>query len=120
MAYDIRIGTSGFHYKHWKGPFYPEKMPADAMLDFYTQHFDTMELDDSFIGCPLPRPLRRGRDATPANFVFAVRASRFITPNKKLKEPEHALDSLLPRGVHLGKKLGPVLFQRPSFHPSGE
>lgn len=113
MACDIRIGTSGFHYKHWKGPFYPEQMPADAMLDFYTQHFDTVELNNSFYRLPSAEAFSAWRDATPANFVFAVKASRFITHHKKLKEPEHALDNLLPRAVHLGKKLGRVLFQLP-------
>jgi uncharacterized protein YecE (DUF72 family) len=113
MACDIRIGTSGFHYKHWKGPFYPEKLPADAMLDFYTQDFDTVELNNSFYRLPSAEAFEAWRDATPANFVFAVKASRFITHNKKLKDPEHAIDNLLPRAVHLGKKLGPVLFQLP-------
>ena len=113
MACDIRLGASGFHSKHWKGPFYPEKMPAAAMLDFYTLHFDTVELNNSFYRLPSAEAFSAWRDATPANFVFAVKASRFITHNKKLKEPEHALDNLLPRSVHLGKKLGPVLFQLP-------
>jgi uncharacterized protein YecE (DUF72 family) len=113
MTCDIRIGTSGFHYKHWKGPFYPEKMPAAAMLAFYTQHFDTVELNNSFYRLPSAEAFSAWRDATPANFVFAAKASRFITHNKKLKEPEQALDNLLPRAVPLGKKLGPVLFQLP-------
>jgi uncharacterized protein YecE (DUF72 family) len=113
MSCDIRIGTSGFHYKHWKGPFYPQKMPAAAMLDFYTQHFDTVELNNSFYRLPAASAFDCWRDATPANFVFAVKASRFITHNKKLKDPENAVDNLLPRAVRLGKKLGPVLFQLP-------
>ena len=52
MLCDIRIGTSGFHYKHWKGPFYPEKIPDAAMLDFYARHFDTVELNNSFYRLP--------------------------------------------------------------------
>ena len=110
---DIRIGTSGFHYKHWKGAFYPPKMPAAAMLNFYTQHFDTVELNNSFYRLPPASALDCWRDTTPANFVFAVKASRFITHNKKLKDPENAVDNLLPRAARLGKKLGPVLFQLP-------
>lgn len=113
MACDIRIGTSGFHYKHWKGPFYPQKMPAAAMLDFYTQHFDTVELNNSFYRLPSVEAFECWRDATPANFIFAVKASRFITHNKKLKDPENAVDNLLPRAARLGQKLGPVLFQLP-------
>jgi uncharacterized protein YecE (DUF72 family) len=113
MACDIRIGTSGFHYKHWKGPFYPPKTPASAMLDFYTQHFDTVELNNSFYRLPPASAFDSWRDATPENFVFAVKASRFITHNKKLKDPENAVDNLLPRAARLGEKLGPILFQLP-------
>ena len=113
MACDIRIGTSGFHYKHWKGPFYPEKTHAAKMLDFYIQHFDTVELNNSFYRLPPATAFDCWREATPENFVFAVKASRFITHNKKLKDPENAIDNLLPRAAHLGPKLGPVLFQLP-------
>jgi uncharacterized protein YecE (DUF72 family) len=113
MTCDIRIGTSGFHYKHWKGPFYLEKTPATKLLDFYVQHFDTVELNSSFYRLPPASAFECWREASPANFVFAVKASRFITHNKKLKDPENAIDNLLPRAAHLGPKLGPVLFQLP-------
>jgi len=113
MAGEIRIGTSGFHYKHWIGPFYPAKTPAAKMLDFYLRHFDTVELNNSFYRLPTAEAFDAWREATPADFVFAVKASRFITHNKKLKDPEHALDNLLPRAAHLGPKLGPILFQLP-------
>jgi uncharacterized protein YecE (DUF72 family) len=83
------------------------------MLDYYVRHFDTVELNNSFYRLPTVSAFECWRDATPANFVFAVKASRFITHNKKLKNPENALDNLLPRAVHLGPKLGPVLFQLP-------
>jgi uncharacterized protein YecE (DUF72 family) len=113
MTCDIRIGTSGFHYKHWKGPFYPTTLPVSKMLDYYVQHFDTVELNNSFYRLPEASAFECWREATPANFTFAVKASRFITHNKKLKDPEHALDNLLPRAAHLGPKLGPILFQLP-------
>jgi uncharacterized protein YecE (DUF72 family) len=113
MACDIRIGTSGYHYKHWVGPFYPAKTPAAKMLEYYVQHFDTLELNNSFYRLPTIDAFESWRDATPKNFVFAVKASRFITHNKKLKDPENALDNFLPRAEHLGEKLGPVLFQLP-------
>lgn len=113
MTCDIRIGTSGFHYKHWKGPFYPEKMPESKMLQFYCERFDTVELNNSFYRLPTPEAFDCWRDATPPNFVFAVKASRFLTHNKKLKDPENALENLLPRAARLEKKLGPVLFQLP-------
>jgi uncharacterized protein YecE (DUF72 family) len=103
----------GFHYKHWKGPFYPEKAPATKLLDFYVQHFDTVELNNTLYRLPPASAFDCWREATPANFVFAVKTSRFITHNKKLKDPENAIDNLLPRAAHLGPKLGPVLFQLP-------
>jgi len=113
MVCDIRIGTSGFHYKHWKGPFYPKKIQEAAMLDFYAQCFDTVELNNSFYRLPSESAFDEWRDATPDNFVFAVKASRFLTHNKKLKDPENAVDNLLPRAVRLNRKLGPLLFQLP-------
>jgi uncharacterized protein YecE (DUF72 family) len=113
MTCDIRIGTSGFHYKHWIGRFYPAKTAAAKMLDFYLQHFDTVELNNSFYRLPTAEAFDAWREATPPNFVFAVKASRFLTHNKKLKDPGQALDNLLPRAAHLGPKLGPILFQLP-------
>ncbi len=113
MSCDIRIGTSGFHYKHWLRSFYPPTTPASGMLKFYLQHFDTLELNNSFYRLPPVSSLESWREATPADFVFAVKASRFITHNKKLKDPENALDNLIPRIMHLGPKLGPILFQLP-------
>ncbi|HEX3094533.1 MAG TPA: DUF72 domain-containing protein [Candidatus Angelobacter sp.] len=113
MSCDIRIGTSGYHYKHWVGTFYPPKTPPSKMLDYYVRCFDTMELNNSFYRLPTIEALESWRNAAPKNFVFAVKASRFITHNKKLKDPENALDNILSRAEHLGKKLGPVLFQLP-------
>jgi len=113
MACDIRIGTSGYHYKHWKGPFYPEKTSANKMLEFYLRHFNTVELNNSFYRLPTEVAFDEWKRATPAHFVFAVKASRFLTHNKKLKDPEQALDKFLPRVMHLDAKLGPILFQLP-------
>ncbi len=110
---EIRIGTSGFHYKHWLGTFYPPKTPASKMLDYYLQHFDTVELNNSFYKLPSEESFQAWREATPDNFLFAVKGSRFITHNKKLKDPENALENLLPRAEILGRKLGPILFQLP-------
>ena len=110
---DIRIGTSGFHYKHWCGPFYPQKFPSSKMLAHYLQHFDTVELNNSFYRLPTEESFAAWRDNTPENFIFAVKASRFITHNKKLKDPENALENFLSRAEVLGQKLGPILFQLP-------
>jgi uncharacterized protein YecE (DUF72 family) len=113
MSCDIRIGTSGFHYKHWKGPFYPEKLPSSRMLEHYIRHFDTVELNNTFYRLPDVSAFDCWREAVPKGFVFALKASRFITHNKKLKDPENAIDNFLPRAAHLNERLGPVLFQLP-------
>ncbi len=112
-AAEVRIGTSGWHYQHWKGTFYPADLPASKMLSYYLQHFDSVEINNSFYRLPKPGMFAAWRDATPAGFIFAVKASRFLTHNKKLKDPENALDNLLPRAAELGGKLGPLLFQLP-------
>jgi len=109
----IHIGTSGWHYRHWVGTFYPPKMPAAKMFAFYQQYFDTVELNNSFYRLPTPEAFLAWRDAATKNFIFAVKGSRFLTHNKKLKEPEQALQNLLPRAELLGQKLGPILFQLP-------
>src|SRR5690349_2222782 len=97
MTCDIRVGTSGYHYKHWVGPFYPKGTSAARMLEFYTRQFDTLELNNSFYRLPTDSAFDTWRASTPENFVFAVKASRYLTHNKKLKDPEPALDNLLPR-----------------------
>lgn len=113
MSAEVRIGTSGWHYQHWRGPFYADRCPSSKMLDFYLQHFDTVEINNSFYKLPSEEVFSCWRQATPGNFRFAVKASRFITHNKKLKDPENALDNFLPRAQALREKLGPILFQLP-------
>ncbi|MFB3813656.1 MAG: DUF72 domain-containing protein [Terriglobales bacterium] len=113
MAADVRIGTSGWHYKHWCGPFYPGRCTAPKMLEFYLRHFDTVEINNSFYRLPSEETFAGWRQQTPPGFYFAVKASRFITHNKKLNDPENALANFLPRAEALREKLGPVLFQLP-------
>ena len=83
------------------------------MLPCYLRYFDTVELNNPFYRLPKESTFDSWREATPSNFVFAVKASRFITHNKKLKDPQNALDKFFPPVAHLGKKLGPILFQLP-------
>lgn len=109
----IRIGTSGWHYKHWIGNFYPPGTQPSQMLSHYLRYFDTVEINNSFYRLPQPGTFTKWKEATPPNFEFAVKASRFLTHNKKLKDPENALENLLPRAEELGRKLGPILFQLP-------
>lgn len=110
---ELRIGTSGWHYKHWRGPFYPPDLSAKDMLPWYLQRFDTVEINNSFYHLPTPQTFTAWRHATPPAFRFAVKGSRYITHRKKLKDPKPALDRFMPAVEHLGPKLGPVLFQLP-------
>lgn len=112
-ATEIRIGTSGWHYRHWVGTFYPAGTAPSRMFAYYQRFFDTVELNNSFYRLPTPHAFLAWRDAAAANFRFAVKGSRFLTHNKKLKEPEQALQNLLPRAELLGQELGPILFQLP-------
>ncbi len=109
----ILIGTSGWSYPHWRGPFYPRDVSHQPQLAFYAKHFESVEINSTFYRLPERKALRAWHDAVPGNFVFAVKASRFITHMKKLKTPAAALGSFFRRIDTLGDKLGPVLFQLP-------
>ena len=108
-----RIGTSGWHYPHWRGTFYPEDLPEQGRLAYYAGIFDTVEINNSFYRLPSEETLRDWAERTPPGFVFACKASRYITHVKKLKDPDQSLASFLDRIAVLGDKLGPVLFQLP-------
>jgi uncharacterized protein YecE (DUF72 family) len=112
-AAEVCIGTSGWHYKHWIGTFYPPKTPASKMLAFYVDRFDTVELNNSFYRLPTKTALESWRDSTPENFVFAAKGSRFLTHMKKLKDPETGLARFFDCIDVLGEKLGAILFQLP-------
>lgn len=109
----IRIGTSGWHYAHWRGTFYPADLPTSAWLAYYRERFDTVEINNSFYRLPSEATLALWRDAVPPGFTFAAKASRYLTHTKKLKDPEGPLHTLLPRLEVLGATLGPILFQLP-------
>lgn len=113
MTAEIRIGTSGWHYRHWLGPFYPPKLPSREMLPYYLGLFDTVEINNSFYRLPLESALAAWRDSTPPNFRFALKGSRFLTHMKKLKDPEPGLERFFQRADLLREKLGPILFQLP-------
>jgi uncharacterized protein YecE (DUF72 family) len=109
----IHIGTSGWHYDHWRGPFYPKDLGRKGFLEFYARHFHTVEINNSFYKLPTERALSTWRDGVPPGFIFAVKGSRFITHMKKLKDPERSLAPFLERAALLKDKLGPILFQLP-------
>jgi len=86
MAARYYIGTSGWHYDHWRGSFYPDKLPKPGWLEFYAQTFATVELNNSFYHLPTEKAFGGWRDSTPETFAFAVKVSRFITHIKKLRD----------------------------------
>ena len=109
----VYIGTSGWHYKHWVGTFYPAKTPASKMLAYYFERFDTVELNNTFYRLPKESALENWRESTPPGFHFAAKGSRFITHMKKLKDPEPAIARYFEAIDVLREKLGPILFQLP-------
>ncbi|MBV9182656.1 MAG: DUF72 domain-containing protein [Acidobacteria bacterium] len=109
----VYVGTSGWHYKHWLGDFYPPRFPSDRMFSWYARHFRTVELNNSFYRLPEERIFAHWKERAPAGFVFAVKASRFITHIKRLHHVEDAVDLFFSRAKPLREALGPVLFQLP-------
>ncbi len=116
-ARHFHIGTSGWHYKHWIGPFYPRGLSASNMLAWYAERFETVEINNSFYRMPSEAAVRKWAETVPPDFRFAVKASRYITHMKKLKDPEAALQRFLPVVEGLRRKLGPILFQLPPQWP---
>lgn len=109
----VRIGTSGWSYDHWMGRFYPEELKSAALLPWYARQFDTVEINGSFYRLPAVATFAAWRDATPRDFRFAVKASRFVTHMKKLKDPPEVMRRSFAAYAGLGDKLGPILFQLP-------
>jgi uncharacterized protein YecE (DUF72 family) len=109
----IHIGCSGWNYRHWRGVFYPEKLPVARWFEFYAQRFDTVEINNTFYRLPEPAVFTAWERQAPAGFVYAVKASRYLTHMKKLREPAEALERLVGRATLLGAHLGPLLYQLP-------
>ena len=110
---DIRIGTSGYHYKHWIGRYYPADIRPADMLAHYLRDFDTVELNNTFYHLPTEAAFDGWKNAVPHDFVYAVKGSRFITHMIKLKDPGRGIGNFIPRAKRLGHKLGPILWQLP-------
>ncbi|HEY7764546.1 MAG TPA: DUF72 domain-containing protein [Aestuariivirgaceae bacterium] len=109
----IHIGTSGWHYRHWVGPIYPKEMKPAQFLAFYARQFRTVEINASFYKLPQASTFAKWRDSTPDNFVFACKASRYLTHRKKLTDPKQSSKLFFAAIRHLKRKLGPVLVQLP-------
>ena len=111
----IQIGTSGWTYDGWRGPFYPADVPKKQWLRWYARQFPTTEINGSFYRTPTLEAVRAWRDATPDHFVFAWKASKFITHWKRLTANcQNSLELMETRLAALDPKVGPVLFQLPA------
>ncbi len=109
----VRIGTSGWHYRHWRGRYYPQDLPAASWLAWYARDFDCVEVNNSFYRLPAVETVRQWCAQVPADFVFALKASRLLTHLKKLRDCEAALANFLTVADAFGLRLGPILFQLP-------
>jgi uncharacterized protein YecE (DUF72 family) len=110
----VLVGTSGWSYASWRGPFFPTGLPAQRQLEYYASQFETVELNGVFYRTPTPEAVRRWRDETGRHFVFSWKASKFISHWKRLSEnSSNSLQLLDDRLSILGEKVGPILFQLP-------
>src|SRR5258706_9996555 len=110
----VLIGTSGWHYDSWRGPFYPERLPGKAQLQYYANQLEAAELNGVFYRTPTPDAVKGWREQTGKDFVFTWKASKFITHWKRLSENSaNSLELMEKRLSLLGNKVGPILFQLP-------
>jgi uncharacterized protein YecE (DUF72 family) len=108
------VGCSGWQYKHWRGNFYDAATAQSEWLEHYASVFDTVEINNSFYRLPERSTFARWASRVPKRFVFAVKASRYLTHMKKLKDPQEPVQRLFTRMRGLGPHLGPILYQLPT------
>jgi len=113
MAGEIRVGTSGWNYDHWKEIFYPADLPPQRWFARYAEKFNTVEINNTFYNQPPNTTFDTWRKQAPAGFLYAVKANRYVTHMKKLKDPEKPLRNFLGGAGRLKSHLGPLLFQLP-------
>ena len=109
----VFIGTSGWQYRHWLGRFYPQKPRARDELAYYAERFQTVEANGTFYRLPEATTFEKWAQRTPDDFVFALKASRFLTHIRRLQDPHDAIELMMSRASKLHAKLGPVLLQLP-------
>jgi uncharacterized protein YecE (DUF72 family) len=109
----IWVGTSGWQYRDWRGTFYPERLPQRRWLEFYVTQFPTVEVNNTFYSLPKESTFEKWRTETPPGFVVTVKASRYITHIRRLRDAADSVELFWSRARLLGDKLGPVLFQLP-------
>jgi uncharacterized protein YecE (DUF72 family) len=113
----VRVGISGYVYPGWRGVFYPAELPARRWLEFASRTFDTIELNGTFYSLKSPAVFEKWARGVPDDFVFAIKGSRYITHNLKLRNARRALGNFFASGVlALGKKAGPFLWQLPATY----
>jgi uncharacterized protein YecE (DUF72 family) len=114
---DIRIGTSGWHYNDWAGLFYPADLPKSKWLEYYAGHFNTVEINNTFYRQPKPETFTNWHKQAPKNFLYTIKANRYITHIKRLKDAKEPLGRFLKGALLLKENLGPILYQLPpGFH----
>jgi uncharacterized protein YecE (DUF72 family) len=111
----IYLGTCAFTASGWSGPFYPKSMKSADYLGFYSERFDTVEIDSTFYACPAPKTVANWHDKTPSDFVFSVKAPQSITHDKVLLDCQEEFATFLETMRLLGNKLGVIVFQFPHF-----
>ena len=109
----ILVGTSGWQYRDWRERFYPRGLPQGRWLEHYANHYPTVEVNATFYRLPSAEAFAKWKAETPAGFLMAVKASRFITHIRRLRDCEEPMKLLVSRARKLGRKLGPVLVQLP-------
>jgi uncharacterized protein YecE (DUF72 family) len=109
----LYVGTSGWQYPHWRRVFYPDKLPQRLWLPYFAERFQTVEVNNTFYQLPEKRVFEHWRDASPPDFVLALKMSRFLTHLKRLRDPEEPVQRFMERARVLRRKLGPVLVQLP-------
>jgi uncharacterized protein YecE (DUF72 family) len=109
----LRVGTSGYQYDHWKGVFYPAALPKSRWFEHYAAHFDTVEINNTFYRLPEAEVFESWRKKAPKGFCYALKFSRFATHVKRLKDPKEPLSRFLQRARKLKGALGPILVQLP-------
>jgi uncharacterized protein YecE (DUF72 family) len=120
MKGSIHIGTSGWSYKHWKGIYYPEGLPATKWLAFYARQFSISEINTSFYHLPKATTVKGWIEKVPEGFEFCPKMSRYLTQFKKLNDPEEPLQKFFGVFDQMHKMMGPVLIQLPptlGYHP---
>ena len=113
METDCLVGTSGYQYKHWKSVFYPDEISRKEWFTYYSAHFNTVEINNTFYNLPEPQTFDKWHDLAPRGFRYALKFSRYGSHMKKLKDPESYIYNFTERAERLKSFLGPILVQLP-------